>query len=152
MSEIDKLRYRRHPLRSTHNTMLARCGYRKGCYHDRKWYADKGITVCDEWRHFKAFEEWAMANGWRRGLQVDRIDPSVGYCPQNCRLVTPLQNARNRSNNRLVVFGGETVCVSEAMEKSRCALTKRAVLQRLNKGWSVEDSLLTPARKKKGER
>lgn len=35
-------------------------------------YGARGISVGDEWREdFEAFESWALANGYRRGLQID---------------------------------------------------------------------------------
>ena len=65
-----------------------------------KWYGAKGIKVCDEWREFDKFAEWAYANGFtdRIGaaraerLSIDRIDSSKGYNPENCRWITVHEN------------------------------------------------------------
>lgn len=76
------------------------------CYNpndkDYKWYDAKGITIADEWlADHKVFVAWALANGFREGLQLDRIDSSKGYTPDNCRWVTSRVNTRNRSCNKL---------------------------------------------------
>ena len=58
------------------------------------YYAD--CTVCDEWLDFTNFYRWAVANGYRRELQIDRIDNTRGYSPDNCRWVTRSAQSRNR--------------------------------------------------------
>ena len=70
------------------------------CYNQKqaayKWYGEKGITVCDEWRHRSLhFLMWADESGYRKGLQIDRIDNTKGYSPENCRWVTGSVNSQN---------------------------------------------------------
>ena len=63
-------------------------------------YGGRGISVAPEWRNdATAFIAWATANGWRRGLQIDRIDNNGHYEPSNCRFVTASENIRNRPPN-----------------------------------------------------
>lgn len=60
-----------------------------------RWYRDRGIEVNKEWREsFKAFEIWALTNGYKEGLTIDRIDPDGDYCPENCRWVTMSENSK----------------------------------------------------------
>ena len=67
-------------------------------------YGGRGITVCEEWKSDpESFVAWALGNGWKRGLQIDRIDTNGPYSPQNCRWVTSRENNRNRRNNKLDV-------------------------------------------------
>ncbi|MCK5245023.1 MAG: hypothetical protein KAJ90_07110 [Desulfobacterales bacterium] len=62
-----------------------------------QYYGGKGVRVCDEWTNsFEAFRDWSMENGYGPELQIDRIDSSGDYCPENCRWVTALVNMRNR--------------------------------------------------------
>ena len=75
--------------------MRDRCHLKSNpAYHH---YGGRGITVCDEWRYnFQAFYDWAMANGYRDNLSIDRIDNDKGYYPDNCRWATPKEQAHNR--------------------------------------------------------
>lgn len=96
-------------------TMRTRCNNKnRDKYMD---YGGRGITVCDEWNNSaEAFCEWALSNGYKDGLQIDRIDNNKGYEPSNCRFVTPKQNSRNRRNTVYLTVNGETKCVSEWCE------------------------------------
>ena len=63
-------------------------------YHN---YGGRGIKVCDLWYDsFIEFEKWALANGYAKGLQIDRINNNGNYEPLNCRYVEPYINAANR--------------------------------------------------------
>lgn len=66
--------------------MKRRC--KGGDEHNRRLYTDRGIKVCDEWQQFKPFMAWAIQNGYRDDLTLDRIDPFADYCPENCRWVS----------------------------------------------------------------
>lgn len=90
-----------HPLHVIWYDMRQRCGVVKGAdEYKAERYEKRGITVCDEWRDdFMAFYNWAIANGWKKGLQLDRKDNNKGYSPDNCQWVTPSENCRNRRNS-----------------------------------------------------
>lgn len=86
--------------------MKQRCFYPNSIGWEK--YGGRGITVCDEWQHdFKAFYDWAMANGYSNELTLDRIDNDKGYCPENCRWTTMKEQISNRSNS--LVFYGKTL-------------------------------------------
>jgi hypothetical protein len=82
-----------------------------------KRYGARGITVCEEWNEAKNFVEWALNNGYKKGLQLDRIDNNKGYSPDNCRFVTATENSRNRRNTKFLTINGQTKCVSEWCEQ-----------------------------------
>jgi YesN/AraC family two-component response regulator len=42
------------------------------------------------------FMFWAQESGYTDELTIDRVDPNGNYCPENCKWVTVLENARNR--------------------------------------------------------
>ena len=84
----------------TYAGMMVRCGHWEGASErSLNDYRDRGITVCELWQKSpRAFGDWLLAHGWRKGLQIDRIDNSKGYSPDNCRVVTPKENNNNRRN------------------------------------------------------
>ena len=104
--------YHRHPrLYSVWKTMRARCHNPK---HPKfRIYGARGIAVCEEWRNDpNAFLDWALANGYKPGLQIDRLDNDCGYAPANCRWATAKEQARNTRRNRFLTIGGATLTVA----------------------------------------
>lgn len=141
----------RHPLTNVFIGMMKRCGHFAGADEKKlQSYAKRGISVCDEWRSFPAFEKWAIENGWREGLQLDRIDNARGYSPDNCRFVTPQENGWNKRNNHIVIYKGEMMALSKAYYLSGSKIKLSTVMTRIRKGWSFHDSIMTPAHGRKG--
>lgn len=105
----------KHPLFTIWINMRQRCHWEK-----HKQYVDygaRGISVCSEWRtDFFVFYTWAIANGWKKGLTVDREDNDGDYEPSNCRLVTNTVQQRNKRTNVLYTIDGVTKCLSEWCE------------------------------------
>ena len=96
----------RTPLYNVYLSMKARCNNQKDQAY--KNYGMKGIIVCKEWSDdFLMFYNWAINNGYRKGLTIDRIDNSGDYTPSNCRWVTMQTQQNNRSNNILIYYKGE---------------------------------------------
>lgn len=80
-----------------HYEMMRRC-YNPNCVAYGS-YGAKGIKVCEEWHDREAFRAWCLANGYRKGQRVDRVDSSKDYCPENCFLgevSTQKTNGKNR--------------------------------------------------------
>lgn len=64
-------------------------------------YGGAGIDVCDEWkRDFIAFKNWAIENGYKDNLSIDRINSGGNYEPGNCRWATQRQQNENRRKRR----------------------------------------------------
>ena len=63
------------------------------CYRN---YGGRGIKICDEWRDFLNFRDWAYNSGYDPELVIDRIDVNGNYCPENCRWVTKSESSINR--------------------------------------------------------
>ena len=109
-----------------------------------KDYGGRGITVCDEWKNdFLQFYNWSMENGYKKGLQIDRIDNNGNYCPENCRFVTPEENCRNKRNNLLVEVDGVVYCFTEALEKFG-KVSRTTAQYRIKKGIDPKIALMSP--------
>lgn len=118
--------------------MKNRCGNPlDACY---KHYGCRGITVCDEWKNdFQAFYDWAMANGYKEDLSIDRIDVNGNYEPNNCRWATTKEQANNKRTNRCIEAYGEKHTIkewAEILNINYCTLYSRFKM-----GWDAERAL-----------
>lgn len=91
----DEERKLRARIRGRLSGMISRCHYEKNKAYVS--YGAKGITVCDEWRFdFKSFYNWCILNtplGYNLSdLEIDRVDNNKGYFPENCQLITKVEN------------------------------------------------------------
>lgn len=77
-----------------HNYMLKRCHNTKS--KDYHLYGGRGIKVCSKWKDFVVFRDWALTNGYRDNLSIDRRDNDKGYSPDNCRWVNDKIQAINQ--------------------------------------------------------
>lgn len=91
--------YRLHPLYNAWKNMIDRCHNPKNSHW--KWYGERGISVCMEWRGApNRFIEWALVNGYQKGLEIDRENNDGNYEPSNCRFVTHMVNMQNTSRTK----------------------------------------------------
>jgi hypothetical protein len=90
---------RLHPLYSVLKNIEARCRYPSATHFE--YYGGRGISICKEWTSDPAsFVAWATANGWRKGLEIDRIDSNGDYRPDNCRVISHRENCQKTRRNR----------------------------------------------------
>ena len=85
---------------------------RNRCYlktrYDYYGYGGRGISVCEDWKNnFEPFMNWALNNGYKDNLTLDRIDVNGNYCPENCRWSTKKEQAINRRTTVFVEYNGE---------------------------------------------
>ena len=90
---------RNHKLYGVWRSMKERCTLETHKYY--KDYGGRGIKVCKLWMNdFQSFYVWAMSNGYKEGLTIDRIDNNKGYEPSNCRWVTMAIQNKNKRNTK----------------------------------------------------
>lgn len=88
---------------SVWNNMLDRCNNVK--HKDYKNYGGRGIKVYKEWLKendgFPVFKQWALANGRKSGLTLERVNNNKGYNPDNCIFTTCAINNQNQRSTKL---------------------------------------------------
>lgn len=108
-----------------------------------KRYGGRGIKVCDEWLNdFHAFKNWALSNGYREGLTLDRIDFNKGYSPDNCRWATYIEQNNNRSSNNFYTIDGETKTLPDWCRFF--GVNYNLVRARISRGMDVKEALRKP--------
>jgi hypothetical protein len=144
------------PFRTTHGGTYERlysiwCAMKKRCHNPNASnfhnYGGRGISVCDEWRNdYAAFREWALENGYRVGLEIDRINVNGNYEPSNCRWVPRQVQAHNKTTSRVLEFNGRSQTMPEWADE--LGISVQTLASRLNKlGWPIERALSAPTRK-----
>ena len=64
------------------------------------YYGGKGIKMCSEWMDFINFKNWALENGYKDILSIDRIDSDGDYKPENCQWIPINENCRKAALER----------------------------------------------------
>lgn len=122
-------------------------GMKQRCYNENvpkyQRYGGRGITVCPEWRDsFEAFRDWALANGYRDDLTLDREDNNGPYSPENCRWATNKEQTNNMSKSLFFELGGERRTLKEWA--SIYGLNYNTVYSRIYRnGWDFEKAITT---------
>lgn len=131
------------------NTRLYKiwCDMKARCYNPNelgyKWYGAEAKNISEGWVHnFQAFYDWAMSNGYRDNLTIERIDGTKGYSPENCKWATMQEQQNNRRNNRKVHYNGELFTIAQLARKYNIPYKK--LWRRLNDGWEIQRALETP--------
>lgn len=139
-SESSSKRFKKHGGRNSKlyriwSNMKDRCNN-----PDCKAYSDyggRGIKVCKEWLDdFSAFQKWALANGYKEGLTIDRKNNNKGYSPDNCRWVDRKIQGNNKRNCRYITYKGQRKTVAEWSDIT--GIPHDTLLYRLNHGWETE--------------
>ena len=127
------------PTWNSWQSMNDRCYYLKKDLNKR-YYGDRGITVCERWRGRDGFAHFLADMGERPpGLTLDRIDNNGNYEPNNCRWITMHEQARNKRNNRRMQTPWGLMSMADAAAK--VGLTRQLVWRRLKTGRSDYEAL-----------
>ena len=127
------------------NSMHCRCERKQTNGYSR--YGGRGIKVCEEWKDFEPFMEWALASGYSECLTLDRIDNDGDYCPENCRWATKEEQCNHQRTNHYITCDGETHTL---IQWSRITgVSRDAIYDRLQKGMTTKEELFAPNPNKK---
>jgi hypothetical protein len=131
-------------LKNVYDAMKSRCDNPNNTIYE--YYGGRGIKVCDEWSSSSTlFYDWCLANGYKPGLEINRIDNDGNYEPSNCNFVTHRNNCCNRRSNVFITFNGKTQVAKDwAIE---LGINYANLIDRIRAGWSPEDAILIPVRK-----
>lgn len=134
----------KHPLFTSWIGMRNRCYFEK---HNRfEHYGGSGIEVCPEWRDdFMAFYNWGIANGWEKGLSIDRKENDKNYCPDNCQFSTVPEQNNNRTSCVFLAFNGQTKNISQWAKFT--GTNYGTMCKRIKMGWCVQDIILGKSKK-----
>lgn len=118
--------------------MKQRC-YDKNC-KEYKYYGGRNIKVCNEWKNdFMSFYNWAINNGYKEKLTIDRINVNGDYEPNNCRWSTQLEQANNKRNTVYITYKNTTDTISNWSRKT--GISKSCLEYRNKNNWGVERML-----------
>lgn len=92
----------------------------KDNYH---YYGGRGITCCEKWESFNVFADWALGNGYKDNLEMDRIDNDKGYQPDNVRFIPKYQNMQNTGLSKKNTSGVKGVSFNKYKRKWMATIT-----------------------------
>lgn len=78
----------------------------------KKWYYDRGITVCESWEKFENFLN-DMGNMPKDKTSLDRINNDLGYFKENCRWATSKEQGNNRRTNISITYNGKSKTLTQ---------------------------------------
>jgi hypothetical protein len=102
-------------------------------------YGGRGIGFCEGWSEYKPFYEWAMANGYRDDLTLERRDNNKGYSPDNCKWATMKEQKNNTRRNHLITYDGRTMTLTAWA--GSLGMKVNTLWLRIKKGWPIEKVL-----------
>lgn len=141
----DNAKGKRHRLYSIWNNIIGRCECEKTPAY--KHYGGRGIKICDEWRHdYLTFKKWAIDNGYKEGLTIDRIDVNGNYEPSNCRWVTQGDQQNNKRNNVKITIDGITKTATQWANTS--GIPQAIILRRIRDNWEPKRAVFEPIHSK----
>lgn len=118
-------------------------------YHSESHlYYDRGIKLYKQWEEsYIKFRGWALDNGYKEGLTIDREDNDKGYFPDNCRFVPQYVNNANRRNTHFVNYKGEDIAFTLLIRRKGLTENEATIRGRIKRGWKVKDAIDTPIRR-----
>ena len=100
-----------------------------------KNYGLRGIRIYQPWiDSYISFKTWAMSNGYKNYLELDRIDVNGNYVPDNCRWINHHEQTLNRRDTLYIQLNDKTY-------KLRDFLKAKGISVNSANGWRHENIL-----------
>ena len=113
-------------------------------------YGGRGIKMCQEWiDSFDNFADWALANGYREDLTIERVDVNGDYCPENCKWIPRKEQSFNKRDTIWVTYKGKRIqlrklCIEKGLRYD--AIHNRIMVL----GWDTERAIDEPMHTNEG--
>lgn len=97
------------------------CGMKYRCYNEKcleyESYGGRRICICDEWKNdFQIFYDWAISNGYKEGLTIERKNVNGNYEPLNCTWISIQEQQWNKRNTHHFLYNGEKLNTKQVIE------------------------------------
>ena len=115
--------------------MMSRCYKKNNKSYLR--YGGRRISVCERWKDINNF--FNDMGYPPKKMSIDRMDNNGNYELSNCKWATPIEQANNRKNNRILNLNGK--CQSVMMWSRETGIQSNTISRRLILGWSIEEAL-----------
>ena len=127
-------------------------GMIRRCYNQKmqnyKYYGGRGVCVCDDWRNdengYFNFKKWALENGYKEGLSIERVDYNGNYCPENCTWILQKDQMKNTRRTHKITYNGKTMCLTDWAKELN--ISRWTLSSRLQRGMSVEEAFTSPVK------
>ena len=114
--------------------------------HIFQYYGGRGIK--NAWNSFQEFYEDMYesyidhVNSFgEKNTSIDRVNNNGHYSKENCTWSTRYRQVRNRRINRKFEYKGKKTCLTDLCKQFN--IPRSTVENRLNRGFSIEESLTT---------
>ena len=132
--------YSKYPDRQKSRSRLYGCwmGMRSRVLNEKadrfKSYGGRGIKLHPAWLTYENFRQWAVSNGYRDDLTLDRKDVNGDYTPDNCRWATKAEQANNKQCSAWIEAFGERKTTLDWAKDDRCVVDYYTLRSRRRRG------------------
>ena len=105
-------------------------------------YGGRGISICDEWKSFDVFANWAMQEGYGQAKSLDRIDNDGNYSPKNCRWVSLSEQRRHQRKCHWIEHDGKRMTMGQWAQEIGISISTMVYRVR---NWGEKRAVSTPS-------